>query len=430
MRVLFVAKELRMEPLGIMYLASALKDAGHAVELARCDGVGCGPEKAIQHFQPDVLAYSVCTGSEQFYFDLNDRLQQLGRFRAIFGGSAPTFSPGLFKGRDYIRGEAEIALVAWVEGREVRHLQLADVEAVADPDRALVYQFSDSRLDPIKNIITRRGCTGGCSYCFNRQWNNLHRGQHPPGIVRYRSVDHVVTEAMCIARNWPLRMINFVDDNFASSIAWLREFVSKWPHIPFFCSLDARDGTEEAIRLLAQAGGTVINLSLETANDETRTKVLRRHVSKTAVYQAIKRIHRHGMRTRLQNIIGLPVNNPLADAYQTLAFNIRCAPTSSWCSILQAFSGSLINKIAHARHMAPADNSVDSGFFGTSTLHISNRRQIERLHKLWPLLTRFPGLARFAPILIRLPLPFQLYKWLFNVTKQYFCERELWRVFR
>lgn len=430
MRILFVAKELRMEPLGIMYLASALKAAGHAVELVRCDGEGCSPERAIQDFQPTILAYSVCTGSEQFYFDINKQLQRLGPFRAIFGGSAPTFSPGLFRGHDFIRGEAEIALVDWVEGRPVRHLRLVDVEAVADPDRELVYQFSDSRRDPIKNIITRRGCTGGCSYCFNRQWNKLHQGQHPPGIIRYRSVDRVVAEATRIAANWPLRMINFVDDNFASSIEWLREFVSKWPRIPFFCSLDARDGTEEAVRLLAQAGGAVINLSLETANDETRAKVLHRHISKTAVYETVKRIHRYGMRTRLQNIIGLPVDDPLGDAYQTLAFNTRCAPTSSWCSLLQAFSGSLINKIAHKRKMAPADNAVDAGFFGTSTLHIRNRRQIERLHKLWPLLTRFPGLARLAPILIRLPLPFRLYKWLFAVTKQYFCERDLWRVFR
>ncbi len=83
---------------------------------------------------------------------------------------------------------------------------------------------------------------------------------------------------------------------------------------------------------------------------------------------------------------------------------------------------------AKARGYTPDDDSTDKGFFGVSTLKLKNRRLVERLHKLWPVLTQYRWLRRLAPILIRVPFPFSWYSWFHRTTKRWLSEREYWSV--
>lgn len=433
-KILFVVRELRMEPLGIMYLSTALTSAGHSVMLARED-FGEKPSTIVAVYKPDFVCYSICSGSEDHYFTLDDNLHRENPdvpFKSLYGGPAVTFNPGEFVGRNCIRGEGEKAIVDFVEGREVKELTLVDINALPMPDRAQVYRFSDMLADPIKNIISRRGCKYGCAYCFERNWRNLHKGQGWP--IRVRDVKNVVEEAVQLKTYWqPLKMINFVDDNFADPVEWLREFSPLYKEkvgVPFFCSIRPEDFTEEVARLIAEAGGAVVDMAIETANDEHRHLVLARVGEKDTVRKAVGLCKKHGLRVRLQNIIGLPVPDPLADAFETLDFNISVNPTSSWCAILQAYKGTRIYDIAKRLQMAPEDGKVDEGFFGISTLLIKDRRLIERLHKLWPVITAYPVPLRWiAKLLIRIPAPFSWYRWFFKVTKKWLAERDLWKVF-
>jgi len=434
-RVLFVAKELIMEPLGILYLSSALRAVGHTVGLARCD-YGESPEEVARKFKPDIFAFSVCSGLEDFYFDLAHRLVgDLELYsRTIWGGPSVTFSPHRYRGLRHVRGEGEDAIVNLVEGREPDHLKLTDLSSIADPDRGLAYQFADLEADPIKNVITRRGCTHTCSYCFNSSWNKLHKGQLPKGIIRYRSPEAVVQECIDLKDHWPLRMINFVDDNFVSSVEWLEKFAEDFPvHVglPFFCSVRPDDVNAYRMQLIADAGGAVINLAIECANDNNRRNVLLRTGTKEAVLRTIALVHKHGMRTRLQNIIGLPVDDPLSDAYETLDFNIAAQPTSSWCALLQAYPGIKVYDIARERGCIDFDSpkATDSEFFNESMLRIKDKRRIERLHKIWHLAAHYRVVRWLTPLLIRLPLPFSWFKWVFKKSKKWLAERDLWKVF-
>lgn len=436
MRIFFVVKELKMEPLGIMYLSAALRRAGHAVRLERCDCVGVpGVSTIIQQYRPDFVCYSVCSGNEDYYLDLDSKLRRLAmaRFKSVFGGPAVTFTPERFEGRLVVRGEGEEAIVSMVEGREPpKHPELVDVNAISEPYRDIVYRFPDLFESPIKNMISRRGCRYSCSYCFNHQWNRLHKGQFPE-IVRHRDVGSVITEAEGIRRRWPVELISFVDDNFVTSDEWLEEFAEQWPSrvgLPFFCSVRPDDLTERNALLLAKAGGAVVNMALECANDYHRVGVLKRICTKGAVVRALNLVHGYGMRSRLQNMIGLPVSDPLADAYETLDFNIKHKSTNSWCAILQAYKGTSIHEYARrGGYISEKGEPTDSGFFGRSALKIRQRVLIERLHKLWPIITQFPLFFRpLVPLLIRVPLPFSWLVLFFRFTKRYLAEKLLWKL--
>ena len=80
-RILFVAQELSYEPQGVMSLAAVLRQAGHEVALTVATEED--PVARAISYQPDILAYSVLTGSQAGYLALNQRLRAaLGSSRA------------------------------------------------------------------------------------------------------------------------------------------------------------------------------------------------------------------------------------------------------------------------------------------------------------------------------------------------------------
>ena len=76
MRVLFIMKPYVIDPLGVAYLSTALKKRGHEVDLVTLPEVL--DEKVyelIYESKPDVLAYSVQTGSQNFFLKVNSVLK-------------------------------------------------------------------------------------------------------------------------------------------------------------------------------------------------------------------------------------------------------------------------------------------------------------------------------------------------------------------
>jgi anaerobic magnesium-protoporphyrin IX monomethyl ester cyclase len=170
-RVLFIAQQTDYEPQGIMHLSSVLKAAGHEVDLVVATHQD--PVQVAREFQPDVAAYSVITGSQRYYLDVNRRIKrEVDGVFSVFGGPHPTFFPEMVEeeGVDGIcRGEGEEALLelvgALASGGPEAVLSVdnwsfqrngdggnagiitnpvrpyvADLDSLPFPDRALVYE--------------------------------------------------------------------------------------------------------------------------------------------------------------------------------------------------------------------------------------------------------------------------------------------------
>ena len=117
-----------------------------------------------------------------------------------------------------------------------------------------------------------------------------------------------------------------------------------------------------------------------------------------------------------QNLIGLPVDNPLEVDFETLDLNIRIKPFFGWSSILYPYPETEIGKLAVAKGMFDANfdkihvsNKTSSALdFGDETL----KRRLVNLHKLFPIIVQFPFLRPATMFLISLPLA-KFYTWLF-----------------
>lgn len=91
MKILFVTQPFIIEPLGIMYLSAQLKKAKHETDLitTKEDYI-----KKIEEWKPDIIAYSVITGSQHDYFKLNNEIKEkFPNILTFMGGPFITFSP-------------------------------------------------------------------------------------------------------------------------------------------------------------------------------------------------------------------------------------------------------------------------------------------------------------------------------------------------
>ena len=68
-KVLWVEKQIDYEPQGIMSMSAALKEAGHDVQLTIAAQED--PIHFARNYQPDIIGYSMMTGSQHYYFKLN-----------------------------------------------------------------------------------------------------------------------------------------------------------------------------------------------------------------------------------------------------------------------------------------------------------------------------------------------------------------------
>ena len=337
-----------------------------------------------------------------------------------------------------IRGDGEQAIVDAVEGRAHKDLSpTSNLDDLPHPDRALLYNddFPVVKNNVIRNFIACRGCPYKCTYCYNsnKEWQAMVGGE---GRLRYHSPQWIVDDIERTFHDHGGELVSFVDDIFGVDMGWLEEFTREYQRLryPFFAQLRPKLITEERVKLLKAAGIHIASFAIESGNEETRAEVLDRRESNDLIENGANILRRHGVKFRMQNLLGLPVDDPLADAMETLRFNIKCKPTLSWCSLLQAYPGTVIADYVVKKGMAKSLEEltylVDASYFDECSLPgLRDKAKIERLHKYWSAVVRWPWLyPAVTKVMIHLNLGRKIHSWIFDKTKHYINAREYWRV--
>jgi anaerobic magnesium-protoporphyrin IX monomethyl ester cyclase len=432
-RVLFITQQIDYEPQGIMHLSSALKAAGHEVELAiaaRRD-----PVAVAQAFRPDVAAYSVITGSQRYYLDLNRWLKAAmpGVF-SVFGGPHATFFPEMVQeeGVDAVcRGEGEGALVDlagalagggptavlglqnWSFCRDGQVITnpvrpyIEDLDSLPFPDSALVYERDPlAARHKIKHFVTGRGCPYNCTYCFNHALSELYCGKG--ARFRQHSVQYVIEHLRWVRDRYPLQFVVFVDDAFAQSNNWLAEFADEYPRqvgLPFFCNTRANLVSAEQVRLLKKAGCRTVSMGIEAGNDRIRNDLLKKHLSRDQILEAARLIREGGLRHTTTNMIGLPTSN-LEDDFETLALNVQARPSYAHVFIFQPYPRTELGDFARDRgFVAGTLDDIGEVAWAHSVLSFdpAHKRALEVLQRFFAIGVEWPWLVPIIRRLVKLP---------------------------
>lgn len=228
-------------PLGLAYIARALKDGGHTIEvmdLCFSQNVLDDLKEALTRFRPDLIGLSLRNLDNLTYptsisylkevEEVISTCRQCSSSTLVIGGSGFSLAPEELLRHltvDFgIMGEGEEAFLKLIrsleEGPPISpspHLLIkrepsspvmsgAQVSSISTPDRTLFSARRYLEEGGMLNLQTKRGCPFSCIYCTYP----LLEGKK----VRLREVDEVIEEIRHLIQDQGTDYIYFVDDIF------------------------------------------------------------------------------------------------------------------------------------------------------------------------------------------------------------------------
>lgn len=378
MKVVLVSAHTHPIVLGLRYISSYLKAAGHDVELLfMCPHRSAGPAgltaPVLDAFvercrRADLVGMSLMTGNYHRACMLTDALRR-ARIKApiLWGGTHPTVAPAeSLRTADIIcvgEGEESVLQIATrleagldptaIEGLGFRAgSSFGNVRPLLNPARSLEsdldkYPFPDydlstqwlagkddlvpatprnfrSALHRLR-ILTTRGCPNLCSYCNNTTVARLYAGKGP--WVRSRSVDNIMAELVQTCRAFPtIQEINIVDDLFfVREEVEMRDFAAKYlAQVNLPLELDAHPNTVTDGKVAALSGLPIrlLSMGIQSGSADTLTRIYNRHTPPDTIAQAMTTFQKYRIPTEYHYIVGNPYE-PAANIIETMRFVAR-----------------------------------------------------------------------------------------------------------
>ena len=302
-------------PLGLAYIAQALREEGHGIEvldLCFSKEPSTDLKNCLYRFQPDLIGLSLRNldnltypTSISYLKEVEEVIQvcrQSSSSKVVIGGSGYSLSPKeLLQYLDVdfgIAGEGEEIFLELVRSLVKDHpispsphllikekplprlIEGARVLSIQAPDRTL---FKTSRYleeGGMVNLQTKRGCPFSCIYCTYP----LLEGKE----VRLRKVNEVVAEIRQLGQEQASDYIYFVDDifNYPSSYAetLCREMVGSKVDVKWSAFVSPAFLTEDLLKWMKEAGC----VGVEFGTDSGSTRMLKNYKKSFDVEDVIR----------------------------------------------------------------------------------------------------------------------------------------------
>lgn len=356
-------------------LSAFLKSKGHSVRYEELvvgnssvsDTHFARVKDAVDNFKPDLIAFSSYEMSFEWIKEISDYIKRIhSKIPIIVGGYYATLSP-----EDVLRhpsidiiciGEGEYSLSELLDSlrmggnrKDIQNLWFKEnTHIIRNPLRNLISNldelpFADRDLFTSENrrcgaleIMASRGCPFDCANCSNHAFKKIYSGKGC--YLRYRSVEHVLTEIEACLKRENFRIIQFEDDIFTANQQWLKEFCNAYKSrikLPFICNIRPESGKIETLLILRDAGCIQVSIGLEAGDEKIRREVLCRNMTDEVIIQAFKNAKKVGIKRKSFNMVGLPYETPLS-LWKTIWLNLRMAPDSVQTSVYYPFKGTVL----------------------------------------------------------------------------------------
>lgn len=345
----FFKSDCLCPPLGLAYLAAALRRAGHQVQILDADVEGLnaqGVALEIKKIKPEVVGLSAVTPN---FSEAVKIAKSVKKFKnppmIILGGPHASAVPqaAKFSCFDFtVLGEGEETLTELVSKvkkdktnfKKVKGLAfLAGRKLVITPPRpylknldqlpfpawdlmppATAYHPTPGMYQnlPMMSMITSRGCPFRCTFCNRSVFGNTYRARSPKNVV---------DEMEILVKNG-IREIKFYDDTFNLDtqrvIGICREILKRKLKLSWSCLCRVNSIEPEMLKLMKKSGCWQVSFGIESGNDDV-LKAVRKGQTCKMTRQAVSLVHQAGIQVRGFFIIGLPKETE-ASMRQTIDF--------------------------------------------------------------------------------------------------------------
>lgn len=432
MKIAFLQETVNQN-IGIMYLSAILKARGHNCELFIKSLDKEGFFNNIESYRPDVLGFSVITGSHRWALDTaNYFKKKLSKALVIFGGPHPTYFPEVIKEAmvDVIaRGEAELSfpelirrleegrdfsdvLGLWVKkGGKVYRNDVAplveDISSLPHPDHNLYLKYQFYQRQTEVPFSTIRGCPFRCSFCYNHIKAELYRNKGR--FVRSRAVSDIIEEMKAARRLYPeMRTVILYDDIIGIDKKWLGEFCDEYARnigMPWFTSIRPDIVDKPTAEKLAEANCSCLSIGVETGDEELRGKILCKNIPNRRYIEAASLLHESGIKVRTSNMFFLP-GEDINKAFMTVDLNRRMNVDFAWGYTLQPYPGTDIYDYAIKNGYLSPDfqfDDIDPLGLIKHSIQVEDKNKIKVLHRLFQLAVGNNFVYRLLPKLVLIP---------------------------
>ena len=324
----FVEHYLRiLPPLGLMYVASIIKNSGHECILIDAVAEGLSKQrvlKILKKYNPQLVGFSLIVPVRSEIFEWARYIKEKLKVKIIFGGYATLYYPEEIVSNDFIDyviiGSATNSLPKLIEAidndGEIENIEgiafkkegkiivnfpkkFEDINSLPFPDRRSVnhrlYYSIISKNTPYSIMITSSGCIYKCDFC-------------PMGKFPYIERDaSKVVEEMEECHKMGIKEIDIFDDNFLFNRERVKkiceEIIKKGIKIEWTCRARVDYGDYETLKLMKKAGCKAIFYGIETGNEEIMKRE-HKGISKDMVRNAIEITKKAGIKTMGFFIIG------------------------------------------------------------------------------------------------------------------------------
>ena len=365
------------ENLGVEYLSSSLKRAGHCVSLvynpllfrdstlnlpvlAKWMDRDAELVDELVRLDPDLVAFSSVTDWFQWQVGIARAFKKRRTDTPVlFGGIHPTTAPEHvlhYREIDWLCiGDGEEALVelcaslesgvgperiANFRGRTFSNQPRSlnpDLDSLPFPDKALFYEKAPY-FQSVYTIMASRGCPYNCTFCNNNALRKVYPEER--SYVRRRSVANVLDELEQGLERFDYSAVLFEDDLFTGDIKRTREFCEGYRdriRRPFVVETHPSTTRLDELDLLREAGCVQVEIGIQTMNAGTRRRI-GRHESNRQIESALWALRRSRIPFFCDHIVGLP-GDDLAHHLQALQLYNEVRPSRLNCFFLAFYPG-------------------------------------------------------------------------------------------
>ena len=318
-------------PLGLMSIATYLKQRGCNVRVYDRNVETCSIDKIARAFMPDAVGVAMISMTH-----ITDSVAVSRRFQndgipVIWGGHMASIVPEMIlreNAADYVViGEGEITFYELLQAIEDK----SDITQI----RGIAYQGSTgaicrtprrefanlanmpvidwSFVDPKKYFAPRmgckkmmylyssKGCPGRCAFCFNEGYHYRK--------CRKRPNEYVVSEIEELATKHGLDGVNFADEMFGLNKRELYDLCSRLRNlglgITWGCQTRLGHMSREDLQLMYDCGCRWIYFGIESGSPEMQKRI-RKEIDLEAIEKEIHCCRKIGISSHCGIIIGLP----------------------------------------------------------------------------------------------------------------------------
>ena len=403
-------------PMGLAYMSAVLENNKFTCSILDANVLRLDIHQTIKEIvkkRPDIVGISANIITASAANQIAKRIkEQLPSLLVIVGGPYPTSSPLECLQESQVDmvviGEGEETMLDIAEKWRNNKKNINEVSGIAylkknkvyfTPKRQLISDINKlplpayhllpnlnlyktrARAKPVASIFTSRGCPFQCVYCSSNIFGKKYR---------MRSSQNVLIEIDYLVKNFKVKQIDILDDNFTLDQKRTAEILDGIILRKYHLAINLQSGVRadkvdlNLIRKMKEAGVFKIPFGVETG-DKKILKRIKKNLDLKAVIKATQWAKQEGLTTYGFFMFGLPGDNAKS-MQKTIDFAIKMDPDIAHFGITIPFPGTELYKETDKQgsFLIPILNGLNLGFESGKVFYLlpgMDQKQIIKFYK-------------------------------------------------